>query len=143
MSHARVWALQMTPAALTLSVLRGTYAICRLLPGAPIPRWATKGKFYALTRTADELSIVCRQSAVPPAAVCDRDWRCLKVEGPLDLASTGILAALATPLARAGISLFALSTYDTDYLLVKKQDLEKTIRVLTQAGIGIGQPTFD
>jgi hypothetical protein len=88
-------------------------------------------------RTTEELSVVCEQKHVPPAAICDKGWRCLKVEGPLDLALTGVLAALTVPLAHAGIAVFALSTYDTDYVLVKAGDLDRAIRVLRDAGFEI------
>ena len=118
--------------SLNLDVLSGVFAICRLEPSSTIPAWALGGDFISVVRTPDELSIVCPQENVPPEIRCDRNWRCLKVEGPLDFALTGILASLATPLAQAGISIFAVSTYDTDYLLVK--DLERAITVLSQAG---------
>ncbi len=78
--------------------------------------------------------MVCRQSDVPDRIRCERDWRCLKVEGPLDFTLTGILASLATPLAGAGISIFAISTFGTDYVLVKEINLQKTIAVLQNVG---------
>jgi hypothetical protein len=119
---------------LTLSLLPDTLAICRLTPVAPIPDWALTGGFLSVTRTADELSVVCPQSNVPPGIQCDRDWRCLKVEGPLDLSLIGILASLTAPLARAEIGIFALSTYDTDYVLVKEKRLEEAVLVLSREG---------
>lgn len=120
--------------ALTLSLLPERFAIARLASTAPIPAWACGGTFWALTRTPDELSLVCPQAAVPADVISERDWCCLKVAGPLDFAATGILATLAGPLAQAGISLFALSTYDTDYLLVKADRLTQAVEVLRQAG---------
>ena len=124
---------------LSIAVLPGTYAICRLEPSATIPAWALGGDLVSVVRTLDELSIVCRQESVPPDIHCEKNWSGLKVQGPLDFALTGILASLTTPLAEAGISIFAVSTYDTDYLLVK--DLEKAIAVLSQAGHHIeGKP---
>jgi hypothetical protein len=119
---------------LALLVLPDTFAICRLSPDAPIPDWVLTGSFFSITRTADELSIVCFQSNVPSEIQCDRDWRCLKVEGPLDLSLIGILASLTAPLARAGIGIFAVSTYDTDYLLVPEKRLEEAVLVLSQEG---------
>ena len=119
---------------LTLLVLPDTFAICRLSPDAPMPDWALTGSFFSIARTVDELSIVCPQSNVPPEIQCDRDWRCLKVEGPLDLSLIGILASLTVPLARAGIGIFAVSTYDTDYVLVKEKRLEEAVLVLSQEG---------
>jgi hypothetical protein len=118
---------------LTLSILPDTFAICRLDPSAPIPAW-TLGDFISITRTRDELSMVCAQANVPDAIRCERGWRALKIEGQLDFALTGILASIATPLADAGISIFALSTFDTDYVLVKAEKLEQAIRVLQKAG---------
>lgn len=122
----------MTP--LRLTVHPGTFTICRLAPTAPVPAWATAGPFFAITRTDEELSIVCAATAVPPGIQQECGWRMLKVEGPLDFALTGILAHLATTLADAGISLFALSTYDTDYLLVKADTLDATLTALRIAG---------
>jgi len=121
---------------LALSVLPGKYAIFRLLPEAPLPRWA-KGGLVSVTRTSEELSVVCEQRHVPPAAFCDKDWRCLKVKGPLDLSLTGVMASLTAPLAQAGIAVLAISTYDTDYLLVKERDLDAAIRALHDAGFEI------
>jgi len=115
---------------LSLSVLPNLYAICRLPAEADPPHWAQAGEIVSLTRTPDELSIVCPQEEVPPGVKCERDWRCLKVEGPLDFALTGILASLTGALAEAGISLFALSTFDTDYVLVKAANLEKAVEAL-------------
>ena len=119
---------------IALSVLPETFAICRLDPAAPIPSWVTTRDFFSITRTQDELSIVCAQRDVPAGIKCERGWRALKVEGKLDFALTGILASLAAPLADAGISIFAISTYDTDYLLVKETNLPPAVQVLSTAG---------
>jgi hypothetical protein len=119
---------------LKLFLSKEIFAICRLDKNSPIPDWAPAGNFYSMTRTPDELSIVCPQINVPEGVTSDAGWRCLKVEGPLDLSLTGIFASLVTPLARAGISMFEVSTYDTDYLMVKEKDLERTVLVLSQAG---------
>ncbi|MBM3128660.1 MAG: ACT domain-containing protein [Chloroflexi bacterium] len=116
----------------TLALEPDWLAICRLDARAPIPEWA-RGDFVALTRTRDELAIVCAQANVPDGIACERDWRALRVIGKLDFALTGVLVALAAPLADAGISIFAISTFDTDYVLVKARDLEKAIRVLREA----------
>lgn len=118
----------------TLALLPDTFAVCRLDPTAAIPAWASSGNFTAITRTPDELSIVCAQTSVPAGITAERNWRCLKVVGPLDFALTGILAALAVPLAQAGISIFAISTYDTDYLLVQAAHLAQALTVLREAG---------
>jgi len=119
---------------LGLSILPETLAICRLEKHVRIPGWALGGNFVSITRTSAELSIVCPQTQVPEGVKQDTGWRCLKVEGHLDLSSTGILASLTTPLAREGISVFVVSTYDTDYLLVKDRQLEKAVRVLKENG---------
>jgi hypothetical protein len=118
---------------LVLAIQPDTLAICRLDASAPIPAWA-RGALVSITRTRGELSIVCAQRDVPEQIECERDWRALRVEGKLDFALTGILASLAAPLARAGISIFAISTYDTDYFLVKEKDLPRAAAGLAQAG---------
>ncbi len=120
--------------SLSLSLLPDSLAICRLDPDAGVPDWAGGGQFLSVCRTQDELSIVCAEAGVPEGVRADRGWRCLKVAGPLDLALTGILASLANPLAEAHINIFAVSTYDTDYLLVKEENLARSIDVLTWAG---------
>jgi uncharacterized protein len=119
---------------LTLSILSEEFAICRLASGSPVPHWALAGGLSSITRTPDELSIVCDQRRAPEEAQCDRGWRCLKVHGPLDFSLTGVMASLAVPMAEAEISIFAFSTFDTDYLMVKQGNLEKAIRALTGAG---------
>jgi hypothetical protein len=124
----------MVTGPLTLSVLPEVFAVCRLPPDAPLPDWAHAGSFVSITRTRDELSIVCPQSHVPDGIQAEPGWRCLKVEGPFDLALTGVLALLAGPLATAGISIFTVATYDTDYLFVKDQDIVRAMEALEQAG---------
>jgi hypothetical protein len=119
---------------LTLSMLPELLAICRLEPNATLPPWTMTGRFIAITRTPEELSIVCPAAQVPGNVPCQRGWRCFKVEGRLDFALTGILASLATPLAAAEISIFALSTYDTDYLMVREVDSQRAVAVLSEAG---------
>ncbi len=119
---------------IALSILPDTFAICRLDPAAPIPSWVTTRDFVSITRTRDELSIVCAQRDVPADIQCERGWRALKVEGKLNFALTGILVSLVAPLADAGISIFAISTFDTDYLLVKETDLPRAVQVLSAAG---------
>jgi len=126
--------------SLTLLILPGTLAICRLGPDEPIPDWAQTGDLISVTRTSDELSIVCAQAAVPDYVKCNRGWRCLKVEGPLDLSLTGVLASLANPLAAACINIFAISTFDTDYLLVKAENLWQASEVLIQSGHRVKNP---
>ncbi len=124
---------------LTLSLLSNLYAICRLPAEAAPPRWAEKGDFVSITRTPDELSVVCPQKNVPPNVKCERNWRCFKVAGPLDFALTGVLASLANALAAADISLFAISTFDTDYLLVKADKLEQAVDAISNEQLAISK----
>ena len=123
---------------LTLSVLPDSLAICRLEREAGVPEWAgddiATGNFISITRTSDELSIVCNEQDVPSGVKADRGWRALKVEGPLDLSLTGVLASIAVPLAEAKINIFAISTFDTDYVLVKVDRVAEAIGVLRSAG---------
>jgi hypothetical protein len=115
---------------LKLLVLQETIGIARLRAGELIPDWAQNGIFFSITRTIDELSVVCEEKYIPNSFKSERGWRCFKVEGPLDFGLTGILSSLASPLAIEKISIFAISTYDTDYLLVKKENFEKAKEIL-------------
>jgi hypothetical protein len=119
---------------ITLSLLPETLAVCRLDPHAEIPAWALPGDFVSITRTMVELSIVCPERRVPEEIGREGGWRALKVEGPLDFTLTGILASLAGPLAQAAIPVFAISTYETDYLLVKQTNLDRAVQVLSLRG---------
>ena len=120
--------------SLRLSVLPQALAVSRLAPDAAFPSWGGKGAFRAACWTDEELSLVCDEQAVPTEEKAERGWRALKVAGPLDFALTGILLRIAEPLAQAGVSLFAVSTFDTDYVLVKQEALSNAIRALTGAG---------
>ncbi|MCB9384490.1 MAG: ACT domain-containing protein [Bryobacterales bacterium] len=119
---------------MTLTVMDGRYAVCRLAADAPAPDWVPGGGFVSITRTAEELSVVCPQGAVPEGVPQEKDFRILKVEGPLDFSLTGVLAGLSGALAEAKISLFAVSTFDTDYILVRDADLARALEALTAAG---------
>lgn len=159
--------------SLTLELLEGRYAVCRLDPGDAIPAWAgivpapdqadlnrssagtvpaaawaappdrtTDGTGYlvSVTRTDAELSIVCAESAVPATVECaERGWRALRVAGPLDFNAIGVMARLTAPLAEAGISILALATFDTDYLLVRAPDLSRALAALRAAGHRVGK----
>ena len=129
----------MEPRALTLELLTGSYAVVRLDAGEPLPAWASGGPFVSVTRTDAELSVVCPQAAVPAAARAERGWRCLRVRGPLGFGMTGILASLAGPLASSGVSIFVVSTYDTDYLMVQERDLDRGVDALARAGHTVGR----
>jgi hypothetical protein len=120
---------------LPLELLPDTLAICRLEPGTPVPSWAAEpSRFLTVSRTAEELTITTLQSTVPAEVAWERDYRALRVRGPLPLNLIGIRAAIAEPLAAAGLSIFAISTYDTDYVLVKGRDLDAAVRALKRAG---------
>jgi hypothetical protein len=128
-------ALAHAPWRLTLTLLAGEFAICRLAAGAPLPDWAMSGPFVSMTRTCDELSVVCPSQLPPDGTRMQAGWRCLRVEGPFALESTlGVLAALAVPLAEAGISIFAVSTYDTDYLLIQQAQIAEAAAALQEHG---------
>ena len=119
---------------LPLAVLAERLAVCRLSVDVPFPEWARPGDLLALVRTRDELSIVCAERFVPPEICAERGWRAIQVQGSLDFTLVGVLAAIVTPLAQAGVSIFAVSTYETDYILVKEDALERSIQALSQAG---------
>ena len=121
------------------SVVSGTYAVCRLPAAADVPPWASAaGGFASVTRTAEELSIVCEEARVPapePEGLRrEGGFALLKLHGPFPLNAVGILASVAKPLAEAGISLLAIGTFDTDYLLVKRALAEQAVATLVEAG---------
>ena len=124
----------MTLQTCSLTLLPDTFAICRLDADAAIPTWAIAGGFSSITRTTEELSIVCLQATVPDGVKCERGWRCFQLAGPIPFTTVGVLASHVRPLAEAGISVFAISTFDTDYLLVKAPDLERATDALRQHG---------
>jgi hypothetical protein len=119
-----------------LLLLPGLFAVCRLDPATPLPTWAlsASSSLISITRTRNELSIVCAQELAPNDVRAERDWRCLMVEGSLDFSLTGLLSALLAPLATAGVSIFALSTFDTDYLLVRAAQIDLAIEALSASG---------
>src|SRR5216683_8305010 len=119
---------------LELTLLPERFAISLLAADAPIPQWATQGPFFSVTRTGEELSAVTEVSLVPPGVQSQPGWRVLKVHGPFVLSEIGVLSAFAAPLAEAKISLFAISTFDTDYLLVAAGTLPAAIAALERAG---------
>lgn len=116
---------------LKLTLVPGRWAICRLNPDDHVPDWFAPGPLCSATYTEDELSLIAPQHSVPPEVKAERDWSIIKVLGPLEFSLTGILASMTGPLAREGISIFALSTFDTDYILVKSADLERAVDVLS------------
>ncbi len=119
---------------LTLEVLPDDYAIARLAPAAEIPAWATAEAVFSVSRTPDELSILCPAHCLPADQPAEAGFRGMRVRGPLAFSEVGILASLVAPLAEAGISIFSVSTYDTDYLFVADTALDAAITSLKQAG---------
>lgn len=119
---------------LQLFGVAGTFSVCKLSPGEPLPAWATAGDLFCVARTADELSVMCRQEAVPDTVVSEAGWKCLRVAGAMPFTLVGVLATLTAPVARAGVGVFVFSTFDTDYLLVKAADMRRTVDVLRAAG---------
>jgi len=119
---------------LLLTVIEPRLAVCRVEAGRQVPAWVDRaGEFVSITRTADELSVVCAVDAVPPGVPMEGPWRAFKVQGPLVMTLVGVVASLANPLADAGISIFAISTYDTDYVLVHEPDFSAAIDALIAA----------
>lgn len=119
---------------LKFTVLAGPFSVCRLAPQASIPDWAVAGDFFSITHTPHELSIVCDTSRLPADVQAEHGWACLKIEGPIPFDVTGVLSASLDPLAAAEIGIFAVSTFDTDYILVKAIQLERAKQVLREAG---------
>ena len=123
------------PPHLPLTLLPERLAVCRFPPGAPAPVWALESlAFSCITRTPDELSVLTEERLVPEGVPAERGYRAFKVRGPLPFHLVGIFASLAGPLAEAGLSIFALSTFDTDYVLVQEGDLARAAEVLRAAG---------
>jgi len=115
---------------LKLQILPEKFAICHFDRDTKIPDWAKEIYFCSITRTNDELSIVCPQDKIPGGVLCEKNWRCFKVEGPLGFSLTGIISSLSKPLADAKISIFYISTYETDYLFVEEKNLKRAKEIL-------------
>lgn len=118
--------------------------MCQLASDAPVPSWAQEGGFFSVTRSTDELSIVCEEHVceehasteqrLPEGVRVERGWVALRLEGPFSFSMTGVLASFLEPLAVEKIPIFAISTFDTDYVLVKREDLERAQKALRAAG---------
>jgi hypothetical protein len=124
---------------LNLILLPGPYAVCRLPPDV-VPAWATlplPEHLVSITRTSNEVTVVCPADAVPAGVRCEKGWQCLRVAGTLDFSLVGVLASLLVPLAEAGVSVFCLSTFDTDYILIREQDLPRGTEAWQVAGHAI------
>ena len=121
---------------LNLSLLEGRFAVVQLGPTSSLPAWALEGEFFSVSKTSEELSIVCPEANVPAGADLrlETGWACLKLQGPFEFSLTGILLSVLEPLARVKVGIFALSTFNTDYVLVKAENLERAIAALEAAG---------
>ncbi len=126
----------MSTPALRLRLTPWVLAVCRFPADAPLPVWVlhAEAAFWSLTRTPDELSVVCAEDDLPPSvdSHVERGWRAFQVEGPLPFTLTGVIAGLTAPLAEAGVPVFVISTYDSDVLLVKTADLDRAREVLSR-----------
>ena len=123
-----------TSRSLTLSLLRDRYTVLRFLPEAPPPAWAMTGDFFSVTRSKEELSIVTRVENLPSWEAAESQWRALQVHGQLAFTEIGVLASLTAPLARDGVAIFVVSTFDTGYLLVQIPQIQQAITSLRAAG---------
>jgi hypothetical protein len=125
---------------LNLVLLADDYAVCRLKPGTPAPAWAGAGDFVSITLSAQETSVVCPQDRVPAGVQAETGFRALKVQGPLDFSLVGVLESVIGPLAAERISIFAVSTFDTDYVLVRGEALPRAVEILIRSGHDIILP---
>ena len=122
---------------LTLKTVAGAFAVCRFPAGAEVPHWFHPGGFASVSWSQEELSIVCDESQVPEEVQCERGWHCLMLQGPFAFELTGVLLKVLQPLAAARIGIFAVSTFDTDYVLVKAHAFEQAKRVLVASGLNL------
>lgn len=122
-----------------ITLLPQVFGICHLNQDQSIPSWALSSSFFSITRTNEELSIICRQNSIPEGIVKNTSWRCLKIEGPLDFSAVGILNSITQPLAKKGISILSVSTYETDYFLVREEQLQETLKILVNEGHKVNQ----
>jgi hypothetical protein len=120
-----------------LSLLPERLAVCWVPPESEYPQWVMGEGLLSITRTADELSVICEEKFVPEDVISEHGWRALKIQGPLNFSLVGVLAPIAKILADNGVSIFSISTYETDYILVKEGTLENVIGVLRQSGYEI------
>jgi hypothetical protein len=120
--------------SLQFTQIPGSFAVCRILPASPVPPWGLEGRFFSVTSTADEVSIVCSSAKVPEDVQHEGGWACFELIGPFPFGETGILTSFIQPLSDRAIPIFAISTFDTDYVLVKEDSVERAVRVLHEAG---------
>lgn len=124
---------------LTFILMDGIFSLCRLAPLDSIPSWALSSDFYTISKTSDELSIVCESQYVPAGIKQDGNWKLLKIASVLDFSLTGITAKFSTALANAGVNLCVIATYETDYILVKQEKMQTAITALQLAGFMVQQ----
>jgi len=123
------------PRALTLTLLETSLALCRLSPSDAVPVWTDRAvTFLTITRTPTELSIVADEDAFPSGVNAERGYRALRVKGPLPLELVGVFAAIAAPLAIAGVPIFPIATFDTDYVLLREASVQGAVAALRAAG---------
>lgn len=121
-----------------LTIVPGRFAVCRFDAQDPIPSGIAGSNLVSITRTPDELSIVCAEALVPEGPRCEKGWKCIVVQGPIPFTATGILASVLVPLAEAAVGVFAISTFDTDYILLKEAQLGEAVAALKEAGHEFG-----
>lgn len=119
---------------LTMEVLPDKIGICKLAVNQEIPLWAFQGEFFSITKTTEELSVVCSEENIPGDVLCERGWRALKLRGPFPFDLVGIVAQVSAAVARAGVGIFVISTYDTDYIRIKAKDLDPAVKALRNDG---------
>ena len=122
---------------LKIRLLQGTYAVCQINDTEKVPSWVEEKGFFSVTKTEDEISVVMLQDKISKEIKAEKDWRILKVEGTLDFSLIGILAKISSVLAKNQISIFVISTFNTDYILVKEEKIEKAMAVLNLEGYEI------
>ncbi len=116
------------------STILDRFAICQLAPQSPIPEWVDDNGFFSITRTHEELSIICPEANVPENIICNRGWRAFKIDGQFDFNEIGVLNSITTPLAMAQISLLTISTFNTDYILIQESHFDQARLILKSAG---------
>ncbi len=127
---------------LKLEILKNRYGVCKLESGTAIPGWISGKGFFSITGTPEELSLVCEEELIPEGVKSEKGWRIFKVQGPLDFSLIGILSAISTCLAEAGISIFVVSTYETDYIMVREKGFQQAVTALIKAGYEILNKTY-
>ncbi|MGB9929526.1 MAG: ACT domain-containing protein [Methanosarcina sp.] len=116
-----------------LNILKDSFGICKLEEKSEIPLWVYNSNFFSITRTSEELSIICQENKIPASVPAEKNWRCLQVEGSLNFGLIGVIAEISRILANQKIGIFVLSTYNTDYIFVKEDELENAVKALLEA----------